>query len=103
MNEFPIRENLSIREPRVTTPDELGQLARARRKASGLTLQEVSDTTRLGLRFLSEFERGKPNASLGRVLQALEALGLDVLVLPREDADRLLRAALRGHRPESGE
>lgn len=102
MKEFPDRENSRDNPPRVTTPDELGRLARSRRKASGLTLQDVSDTTRLGLRFLSEFERGKPNASLGRVLQALEALGLDVLVLPREHSDRLLRAARQRRPPGTG-
>ena len=35
------------------------------------------------MRFLSEFERGKETAELGKVLAALAALGLDVFVEPR--------------------
>ena len=89
--EFPERENSTPTYGRVRNPGELGALARSHRKHAHLTLQDVSDTTRLGLRFLSEFERGKPNASIGRVLEALQALGLDVLLLPREEAERYLQ------------
>jgi hypothetical protein len=32
---------------------------------------------------LSEFERGKETAELGKVLKALRTLGLEVIVLPR--------------------
>jgi len=76
---------------RVRTPAELGHVTRAHRQSAGLTLAEVSAGAQLGLRFLSEFERGKENASLGRVLKALQALGLEMLVVPREDAERILR------------
>ena len=60
--------------------------------------------TGLTTRFLSEFERGKPNASLGRVMQALQALGLEMLILPRGDADRLLaRTGRSGTAPGVGD
>ncbi|MDX1571137.1 MAG: helix-turn-helix domain-containing protein [Xanthomonadales bacterium] len=75
----------------VHTPEALGQLVRDHRKRLKLTLQEVSDTSMLGLRFLSEMERGKENASLGKTLRALQAVGLEVLVLPRADAARVMR------------
>jgi len=71
---------------------QLGALARTHRRRAGLTLEEVADATTLGLRFLSEFERGKENASLGRCLRALNALGLEVVVVPREEAERWRRA-----------
>lgn len=99
--EFPKRENASPTYGRVRNPGELGALARSHRKHAHLTLQDVSDTTRLGLRFLSEFERGKPNASIGRALEALQALGLDVLLLPREEAERYLQSR-RTPEPSSG-
>ena len=67
----------------VRTPGELGALFRAERKRRNLTLAQVRDATGLSTRFLSEFERGKENASLGRVLLAVTSLGLDVVVAPR--------------------
>jgi transcriptional regulator with XRE-family HTH domain len=79
----------------VRTVTELGRLFRAERKRRGLTLADVCDATALSTRFLSEFERGKENASLGRVLRALESLGLEVLVLPRATSQQVLRS-LRG-------
>ena len=62
---------------------QLGALFRRERKARELTLAQVRDATGLSTRFLSEFERGKENASLGRALLALTSLGLDVIVQPR--------------------
>ncbi len=82
------------REPRygrVRTPADVGELCRQERARRGLTLADVYETTGLTTRFMSEFERGKENASIGRALRALENLGLDLIVLPRADADRVLR------------
>ena len=75
---------------RVRTPAALGRLARQERKHQKLTLNEVYSASGLTTRFLSEFERGKPNASLGRVMDALQALGLEMIILPRGEAERLL-------------
>ncbi|MCA9598180.1 MAG: hypothetical protein KC776_32935 [Myxococcales bacterium] len=41
---------------------------------------------------MSEFERGKEHASISRALRALESLGLDLVVLPRGQAERVLQA-----------
>lgn len=79
---------------KVRTPEALGHLVRRERKRQGLTLDTVYAASGLTTRFLSEFERGKPNASLGRVMDTLQALGLEMLVLPRGEAERLLA----GHR-----
>jgi transcriptional regulator with XRE-family HTH domain len=75
---------------RVRSPGALGRLAREERRRQALTLNEVYSASGLTTRFLSEFERGKPNASLGRVMDALQALGLEIIVLPRGEAERLL-------------
>lgn len=80
----------------VRAPKGLGALARQERKRQGLTLDAVYSVSGLTTRFLSEFERGKPNASLGRVMDALQALGLEMLVLPRGEAERLLATWRRG-------
>ena len=71
---------------------DFGQLCRAERKRQGLTLDEMYVSTSLSTRFLSEFERGKQHASMSRVLQALQSLGLDVLVVPRKAVPKLTRA-----------
>ncbi len=62
---------------------ELGRLVRAYRKDKGLTLEAVSGLGNLSTRFLSEFERGKETAEIGKVLKALRTLGLEVVVRPR--------------------
>jgi HTH-type transcriptional regulator / antitoxin HipB len=62
---------------------ELGALLRAQRKAQGLTLEQLSGLSRLGMRFLSELERGKPTAELGKSLQVAALLGLDCFLIPR--------------------
>lgn len=88
----------------IRSPEALGRLAREERKRQGLTLDAVYSATGLTTRFLSEFERGKPNASLGRVLDTLQALGLELLVLPRSEAERLLAARVSGDKdPRSPE
>ena len=67
---------------RTQTTEDLGKLARAHRKNRNLTLQTVSGLSNLSVRFLSEFERGKSTAEIGKVLKALKILGLEVIVRP---------------------
>ena len=67
----------------VRSAEDLGRLARAHRKQRKLTLETISGLGNLSTRFLSEFERGKETAELGKVLQALRTLGLEVMVQPR--------------------
>ncbi len=61
----------------------LGRVARVHRKHRHLTLETVSGLGNLSPRFLSEFERGKETAEIGKVLKALSTLGLEVIVQPR--------------------
>jgi len=67
---------------RAQTAHDLGTLARAHRKNKQLTLNTLSGLSNLSIRFLSEFERGKETAALGKVLKALKILGLEVVVRP---------------------
>lgn len=67
---------------RTRTATDLGNLARAHRKNKQLTLNTLSGLSNLSIRFLSEFERGKPTAEIGKVLKALKILGLEVVVRP---------------------
>ncbi len=67
----------------IQTTEELGRLVRTHRKQRRLTLETVSGLGNLSIRFLSEFERGKETAEIGKVLKALRTLGLEVIVRPR--------------------
>ncbi len=67
----------------VRTTRELGQLVRMHRKKKNLTQETVSGLGNLSVRFISEFERGKETAEVGKVLKALQTLGLEVIVQPR--------------------
>ncbi len=67
----------------IRTAQELGRLARVHRKSRRLTLETVSGLGNLSTRFLSEFERGKETAEIGKILKALRTLGLEVVIQPR--------------------
>ena len=62
---------------------ELGHIARTHRKNRRLTLETVSGLGNLSPRFLSEFERGKETAEIGKILKALRTMGLEVVIQPR--------------------
>lgn len=70
----------------VQTTEEFGQLVRAHRKNKQLTLETVAGLGNISNRFLSEFERGKETAEIGKVLKALRTLGLEVIIQPRGSA-----------------
>lgn len=60
------------------TCEDLGRRIRAQRIALGLTQREVAAYANVGERFIVELEAGKPTAQLGKALQVLATLGLEV-------------------------
>ena len=58
----------------------LGKVIRQHRKFMGLTQQDAAGLCGVGERFLSELERGKESASLGKALQVIKRLGLRVIL-----------------------
>ena len=68
----------------IRSAEELGKSARLHRKNRKLTLETVSGLGNLSTRFLSEFERGKETAEIGKILTALRTIGLEVIVQPRK-------------------
>jgi len=70
----------------------LGQLMREYRKAQHVSLNELSALTSLSVRFLSEVERGKETAEIGKVLFALKTLGLELSLSTRGVNDRARQA-----------
>ena len=67
----------------IKSVSELGALIRAFRKSQQLTLEKVAGITNISMRFLSELERGKETAELGKALSLLNKIGLEVIIQPR--------------------
>ena len=59
----------------------LGESIRRHRKSIGLTQRDAAGLCGVGERFLSELERGKSSASLGKALQVVRRLGLRVSIV----------------------
>ena len=62
----------------VTTAGDFGSLIRTARKRAGLTLVECAGANGVGVRFLSELERGKETAALGLALRVARSLGIRI-------------------------
>lgn len=71
----------------VTSVADIGRIAREKRKSQQATIELLSNYANLSPRFISEFERGKETAEIGKVLQALHSLGLDLAIVPRGQYD----------------
>lgn len=68
---------------KVSNAKELGTLVRQRRKQAGLTLKDAAGMSGVGIRFLSELERGKPTLQLGLAIEVLQLFGLELHVRAR--------------------
>lgn len=77
--------NLSEKLPygKIIGTEDLGRCVRAQRKAQGATQAEFASLCGVGIRFISELENGKPTMELGKVMQVLKCLGLEVSIQPR--------------------
>ena len=65
------------------TTEKLGQIIRRQRKAQNHTQATVSQHANISPRLVSELERGKGTVQVGLVLDLLKNLGLDLLIVPR--------------------
>jgi HTH-type transcriptional regulator / antitoxin HipB len=81
---------------KVRSVKELGALVRQRRKDAGVLQADAAAFAGVGARFLSELERGKETAEIGKVLQVLDRLGLELLVVPRGSGESATPARERG-------
>ena len=81
---------------------ELGQLMRSHRKRQGWTLEKLSGFANVSMRFLSELERGKETAEIGKAVHALQLLGLEVIVVPRHEVPASLGRGTRIDQGRSG-
>jgi y4mF family transcriptional regulator len=72
---------------KAATAADIGAAIRKKRKEDGLTLADAAALCGVGYRFLSDLENGKATVQMGKVLQVLTALGLDLYVASREWPD----------------
>jgi y4mF family transcriptional regulator len=75
---------ISDRGIAVKNPKDLGELLRKKRKAQNLTQGQVAEYCGVSVKFISEVERGKKTAEIGKVLYLLETLGIDLIADTRE-------------------
>lgn len=68
---------------RIHSLHQLGSAIRDARKRQALRQDELAAVAGVGVRFLVEVEAGKPTAQIGKVLDVLAALGLEIDVSPR--------------------
>ena len=69
----------------VRTTAELGGFIRSKRKEAGYTsLESTAKACLVGKRFLSECERGKETAEIGKIFNVLHGLGLTLAVVQQE-------------------
>jgi HTH-type transcriptional regulator / antitoxin HipB len=62
----------------IRTPQDIGALLRSRRRALGTSQADLASKLGTSRLWITEIERGKPRASLGLILQAISALGLEL-------------------------
>lgn len=62
---------------------DFGKIIRTKRKELGLTQTELAQLSGVGLRFISELERGKETIRLGYAIKIASNLGIDILTKDR--------------------
>ena len=68
---------------KITDAATLGNAIRSRRKELGYTQGYISEITGLSISFLSDLENGKSTAEIGKTIQVINLLGLDITVEAR--------------------
>jgi len=68
---------------KILDTQSLGDAVRQHRKLQGATQVEFASLCGVGVRFISDLENGKPTIQMGKVLQVLNSLGLELALKPR--------------------
>ncbi|MCI6187519.1 MAG: helix-turn-helix domain-containing protein [Spirochaetia bacterium] len=70
---------------KITDAASLGNAIRSRRKELKYTQVYISEITGLSVSFLSDLENGKLTCEIGKTIEVINLLGLDILVEARRD------------------
>jgi len=68
---------------KVITAADIGRVIRHKRREVGAQQETAAGLAGVGTKFLSQLENGKETAELGKVLQVLKAMGLEIYIFPR--------------------
>jgi HTH-type transcriptional regulator/antitoxin HipB len=77
------KKNIPVQEHKMRyNSAQLGEEIRRVRKRLNVTQRDLALTSGTGLRFIIELEKGKPTCQLGKVLNVLNTLGIDLQLQP---------------------
>jgi len=62
----------------IHSTENIGQMVRTVRKKIGVTQSDLALTAGTGLRFIIELEKGKATCQIGKILQVLQVLGIQL-------------------------
>ena len=80
--------------------ETIGERLKIYRRRAGMTLQDLADSASLSPSFLSKLESGKVGISVANLDKISNALGIDVIHLVKDQADRELPfVSVEGRRP----
>ena len=65
-------------------PSQFGEAIRRFRKLRGLNQQQLADLAGCSIMYVSQLERGKETAELGKALSILDALDIDISFSDRQ-------------------
>jgi HTH-type transcriptional regulator/antitoxin HipB len=76
-----INEDNEAKQPiKIKSTQDLGQLVREYRVAQKMTQADILGLANTGNRFIVELENGKPTVQFQKVLDVLDALGLELAI-----------------------
>lgn len=70
-------------ETPINSSANAGLFCRSWRKRNGITQAELASAAGVGVRFVSEFERGKPSCEIDKVIQLCKTVGIDFYAAKR--------------------
>ena len=74
----------------IRTPEDLGMVIRAVRKASQVRQEDLASVVAVSRQFTIDVEKGKPTSQLGLVLKLMNELGIHLSVDIPQEASLLL-------------
>jgi HTH-type transcriptional regulator/antitoxin HipB len=73
----------------IDSPEDLGAVIRSRRRSLGLTQADLAARAEVSRQWLVEVESGHPRAEIGRLLEVLKVLDLELTTTPACQGDGL--------------
>ncbi|MGI6221248.1 MAG: helix-turn-helix domain-containing protein [Coriobacteriales bacterium] len=80
-----MREQITYAFINLKGASQFGEAVRRFRKLRGLTQQQLADLTGCSIMYVSQLERGKETAELGKALKILDVLDVDISFSNRGD------------------